>query len=253
MVFAWYLENPVPVECYLPKHIDMTMNASETIQHLLKEKSVLKQDVYHLTTDTFKELKKVLEKTIHEIQSQFGSTDARVDFNYKNKGDLQAEIKVAGDILVFQMHTNVFQLDRGHALWKSGYFMNEEKNSYVGVINIYNFLSDSFKYNREQDLGYLIGRIFINREKHFMVQGKRQLGFLFNDMINATIDTDALKSIVESAILYTLDFDMFLPPYETIQQLTVDDIQSMNHGVANATGKRLGFQFGIENNGLTDV
>jgi hypothetical protein len=231
----------------------MTMNASETIQHLLKEKSVLKQDVYHLTTDTFKELKKVLEKTIHEIQSQFGSTDARVDFNYKNKGDLQAEIKVAGDILVFQMHTNVFQFDRGHALWKSGYFMNEEKNSYVGVINIYNFLSDSFKYNREQDLGYLIGRIFINREKHFMVQGKRQLGFLFNDMINATIDTDALKSIVESAILYTLDFDMFLPPYETIQQLTVDDIQSMNHGVANATGKRLGFQFGIENNGLTEV
>ncbi len=86
-----------------------------------------------------------------------------------------------------------------------------------------------------------------------MVQGKRQLGFLFNDLINAEMSNTALKSIIESAILYTLDFDLFLPPYEAIQQLTVDDIQSMNHGVANATGKRLGFQFGIENNGLTEV
>ena len=34
------------------------------------------------------------------------------------------------------------------------------------------------------DLGYLIGRIFINHENHFMVQGKRQLGFLYNDFIN---------------------------------------------------------------------
>jgi hypothetical protein len=81
-----------------------------------------------------------------------------------------------------------------------------------------------------------------------MVQGKRQLGFLYQDMINATMDYTALKSIVDSSILYTLNFDLFIPPYETIQQLTVDDIQNMNHGISAATGKRLGFQFGIENN-----
>jgi len=228
------------------------MKASEAIQHLLREKSVLKQDVYHLTIQAFKDLKKELEASVQEIQTQFGKTDSRVEFYYKNKGDLQAEIKVAGDILVFQMHTNVFQLDQGHPLWKSGYFINEEKNSYVGVINIYNFLSDSFKYNREQDIGYLIGRIFINREKHFMVQGKRQLGFLFNDMINARLDQAAMKSVIESAILYTLDFDMYLPPYEAIHQITVDDIQSLNHGIANTTGKRFGFQFGIESNQFTE-
>jgi hypothetical protein len=224
------------------------MNTQETILQLIQEKSVLKQDVYHLTMETFKDLKNALQASIEEIKTKFGSADSRIEFYYKNKGDLQAEIKVAGDILVFQMHTNVFQFDKTHPLWKSSYFQNEEANSYVGVINIYNFLSDSFKYNREQDLGYLIGRIFINKEKHFMVQGKRQLGFLYQDMINATLDTAALKSIVESSILYTLNFDLFLPPYETIQQLTVDDIQNMNHGISGATGKRLGFQFGIENN-----
>ncbi|MEN9334750.1 MAG: hypothetical protein RLY35_1930 [Bacteroidota bacterium] len=224
------------------------MNTQETILQLIQEKSVLKQDVYHLTMETFKDLKNALQASIEEIKTKFGSADSRIEFYYKNKGDLQAEIKVAGDILVFQMHTNVFQFDKTHPLWKSSYFQNEEANSYVGVINIYNFLSDSFKYNREQDLGYLIGRIFINKEKHFMVQGKRQLGFLYQDMINATLDNAALKSIVESSILYTLNFDLFLPPYETIQQLTVDDIQNMNHGISGATGKRLGFQFGIENN-----
>ncbi len=224
------------------------MNTQETILQLIKEKSVLKQDVNQLTTDTFKELKKALQESIDEIKSKFGNADQRVEFYYKDKGDLQAEIKVAGDVLVFQMHTNVFQFDKTHPLWKSSYFQNDEANSYVGVINIYNFLSDSFKYNREQDLGYLIGRIFINKEKHFMVQGKRQLGFLYQDMINATMDYTALKSIVDSSILYTLSFDLFIPPYETIQQLTVDDIQNMNHGISAATGKRLGFQFGIENN-----
>jgi hypothetical protein len=223
------------------------MNNQEGITHLLKEKSTLKQDVYHLTIDVFKELKIVLEETLERVKKDFGQNDSRVEFYYKNKGDLQAEIKVAGDILVFQMHTNVFQFDPTHPLWKSGYFTNDPKNSFVGVINIYNFLSDSFKYNREQDLGYLIGRIFINKERHFMIEGKKQLGFLFQDMINSNLDKDALQSIVDSSILHTLNFDLFIPPYEAIQQLTVFDVQTLNHGISGATGKRLGFQFGIDN------
>ncbi len=223
------------------------MTPQEGISFLLREKSILKQDVYHLTIDVFKELKAVLEETIDRVKTDFGQSDKRVEFYYKNKGDLQAEIKVAGDILVFQMHTNVFQFEPNHPLWKSGYFANDPKNSYVGVINIYNFLSDSFKYNREQDLGYLIGRIFINKDRHFMIEGKKQLGFLFQDMINSQLDKAALQSVVDSSILYTLNFDMFIPPYEAIQQLTVFDVATLNHGISGATGKRLGFQFGIEN------
>jgi hypothetical protein len=42
---------------------------------------------------------------------------------------------------------------------------------YFGVVNVYNFLSDSFRYNRERDLGYLVARIFLNKEGHFFVQG----------------------------------------------------------------------------------
>lgn len=220
--------------------------SNETIIQLLKEKSTLKQDVYHLTIEMFNQFKRVLESTVLEIQQHFGNTDSRVEFYYKNKGDLQAEIKIAGDILIFQMHTNVFQFDKDHSLWKSGYLANNQANSYVGIINIYNFLSDSFKYNRESDLGYLMGRIFINREKHFLVQGKKQMGYAFNDFMNAELNEDAMKQIIEHAILSTLEFDLFIPPYEALQQLTVEDVHSMNHGILGTTGKRLGFQFGYD-------
>ena len=40
-----------------------------------------------------------------------------------------------------------------------------------------------------------------------MVQGKRQLGFLYNDFVHSTVDKEKLKSIVQSAIIYSLDFE----------------------------------------------
>lgn len=224
------------------------MTPSETIDKLLKEKSVLKQDVFYTTINTFQDLKEVLKESIAEIKERFGSTDDRVEFYYKDRGDFQVEVKIAGDILIFQMHTNVFQFDAEHSLWRSSYFKDNEPNSYVGIINCYNFLADSIKYQRTMDVGYMISRIFVNRERHFLVQGKRQLGFLYNDMINSTLDKEALKKVVESTFLYTLDFDLFTPPYENFQEITVEQIQSISQSHSLATGKRLGFRFGLDEN-----
>lgn len=222
----------------------------DSIHRLIREKSTLKQDVFHTTINTFQLLKEVLNETITDVSKTFGNADSRVEFNYKEHGDFQVEVKIAGDILIFQMHTNVFQFDQGNSLWKSSYFKNHEENSYVGVINVYNFLSDSFKYQRINDVGYLIARIFVNREKHYLVQGKRQLGFLYNDFINATLDKAALTSIVDSSILYSLDFDLYTPPYENMQVLTVEEVQSFSQSNNLATGKRLGFRFGLDEHNL---
>jgi hypothetical protein len=95
-------------------------------------------------------------------------------------------------------------------------------------------------------MGYLIGRVFVNRERHFMVQGKRQLGYLFNDMINSELTKEKIKEVVHSAILYTLDFDLLVPPYENLQEITLEQIQSISQSHSLATGKRLGFRFGLE-------
>ena len=222
----------------------------ETIYKLVKEKAVLKQDVYANTVRIFSELKGVLSETVNDIRADFGKTDGRVDFHYKDKGDFQAEIKIAGDVLVFYMHTNVFQFDKSHSAWRSSYLKENDQNSYVGIINVYNFLADSFKYQRNADHGYLIARIFANRENHFLVQGKRQLGYLYNDFVNARLDASALKSIVDSTILYTLDFDLYTPPYENLQEVTVEEIQGITHSSSLATGKRMGFRFGLEDQGM---
>mgnify|MGYP001766559604 CR=1 FL=1 len=111
------------------------------------------------------------------------------------------------------------------------------------MINIYNFLTDSFKYNRLEDLGYLVGRLFVNKDNHYFVEGKRQMGFLYNNFGTAIVDKDSLKRIIESAILYCLEFDLLVPPYDVIK---IASVAQMNTKIENSklqTGKRLGFKF----------
>lgn len=217
----------------------------EVIHRIIRDKAILKQDVFYNTQQVFQDLRIVLKEVLADIESRFGGADARVTFDLRDKGDFQTEMKIAGDVLIFQMHTNVFQIDQSHSLWKSGYLKDHPENSYVGIINIYNFLADSFKYQRMTDVGYLIGRIFVNHEDHFLVQGKRQLGYQFNDFVNAKLDHAAMTQVIEAAVMYTLDFDLLTPPYENMQILSVEEIQGLGHSQVLATGKRLGFQFGL--------
>jgi hypothetical protein len=225
----------------------MAMNETrETLYRLVQEKAIMKQDVYHNTIRVFSDLKAVLSETVKDVAANFGKADDRVDFHYRDQGDFQAEIKIAGDVLVFYMHTNVFQLDSSNAIWKSGYVKEHPENAYVGIINVYNFLADSFKYQRVSDVGYLIARIFVNKENHYFVQGKRQLGYLYNDFINNVLTKEEMRKVIDSAILYTLDFDLLAPPYENLQQVTVDEIQSATTSTNLATGKRMGFRFGLD-------
>jgi len=75
------------------------------------------------------------------------------------------------------------------------------------------------------------------------VQGKRQLGFLYNDLANNTIDANKLKQVLHSAILYVLDFDLLTPPYDQVNQVTVSEVNELNANMQISTGKRLGFRF----------
>lgn len=232
-------------ECYLLKPIRMEQT-KKLMMDLIKERAVVKQDVFDKCKETFNTLKEVLAGSIEEIESDFGDSDGRVEFNYSEHGEHEAEIKIAGDVLKFYMHTNVFQFDRSNSLWKSSYLQENELNGYVGVINIYNFLADSFKYQRMHDRGYLIGRIFVNREGHFMVQGKRQLGYLFNDFLNMQVTREQLQSLAYASIIYTIGFDLYTPPYQNVQEVSVGEATAMSHYLNVATGKRLGFKFSHE-------
>lgn len=215
----------------------------ELILETMKEKSSAKQDVFYQTIAVFKMLKEVLAEIADEYSNEVKKFDKRLIVEYTDKGEFQAELRVAGDILIFLMHTNVFDFDRSHQIWKTSYVNDDYTRSLCGNISIYNFLNDSFKYNRLNDLGYLIGRLYLNRELHYFVEGKRQLGFLYNDFVNNILDKKALRSVVESSILYALSFDLYSPPYDQVKTVSVAEILELNSNYKIKTGKRLGFKF----------
>ncbi len=217
------------------------------ILDVVKEKSVIKQDVFSNTKLVFSKLQAVLEERAKELGQQIASVDDRLVVNYKSQGSFDAEFIIAGDRLIFHMHTNVFKLDSDNNLWKTSYLRENELRGYCGVINIYNFLNDSFKYNRAYDSGYLIARIFVNHENHFFVQGKRQLGFLYNDLMHSELNEEALKSVLNSTLLYTLDFDLLTPPYQNVQEVSVGEMKQLSNNLQIKTAKRLGFKFQADN------
>jgi len=72
-------------------------------------------------------------------------------------------------------------MTRNHQVMSTPYVNKDAYRSYCGIINIYNFLSDSFKYNRINDIGYLICKLFIHKERHYFIERKRKSGFLYNN------------------------------------------------------------------------
>ena len=224
-----------------------TQSLRERILSTIVEKSSLKQKVFDNTFTTFNELKDTLFEMASEMDDALeGKLDKRVRLEYRDRGKFEAQLQIASDILIFQMHTDVFEFDSNHIIWQNNYVQQNRENSYTGVINIYNFLSDSLKYNRNADEGYLIGRIFINREKCFWVEGKRQT--LVRPMAFGTkkIDREALVAIIETAINYALNFDLLMPPYEENIRVTVDQFNSKLDNSKFTTGKRLSYDFSID-------
>jgi hypothetical protein len=202
----------------------------------------MKQDVYQATLQLFEQLKEVLQEMAIDLEQEVVRHDKRLAVSFLDKGAMACEARIAGDVIIFHMHTNVFKLDQSHSFWKTNYLTEDEMRGYFGVVNVYNFLSDSFKYNRERDLGYLVARIFLNKEGHFFVQGKRQLGFLYNDLAGSRMDRERLRDVLYSIILYILDFDLLAPPYDQVNQVTVSEMNELSASSVS-TGKRLGFRF----------
>jgi hypothetical protein len=209
----------------------------------LREKSLLKQKVYDNTLHSFSLVKEILKSLAKEMNVNISGIDQRIKLEYTDRSSFDAQIKVAGDVLLFTMHSNIFQFDREHPAWKTAYIQKNKYNAYSGIINIYNYLADSFRYSRLDDLGYLIARIFINHENQYFVEGKRQMGMLFTNYGNEEISKPALQNIILTAIQYALEFDLLVPPYDTVKIATVGQAEAKIQSSRVITGKRLGFQF----------
>lgn len=214
----------------------------------LAAKGVLKQQIYRNTLDAIKLFKSVMIELNKGYQdSSHKHEDVR--FDYKDVNEFEADLTFAGDVLVFIMHTNVFEFSRNHEVMNTPYIREDKERSYCGVIHIYNFLADSYKYQRDNDLGYLIGRIFINKDMCYFIEGKREVGLLYSNFGSAKLDKETASEIVKSAMLYSINFDLLTPPFDDVKMVSLGQVKSAYSSMAITTGKRLGFKFQADHNG----
>jgi hypothetical protein len=222
------------------------MNTEEKIVSLLKEKACTKQKIYRITKNIFANFQDVLQEKANILNNEVQDKD--VEVSYEESGDFDAKLKFSGDTLLFHMHSNIFDFDPSHQIHKTSYVKEDKMRSFCGVINIYNFLSDSLKYNRLNDAGFLIARIFINKDNHFFVEGDKQLGFLFNDFVNQQIDEVQICKIIDTAMIYALNFDLQTPNFNDVKVVSLHQILDINNNHKIKTSKRLGFKFSSETN-----
>jgi hypothetical protein len=225
------------------------MEEVETYKHiitLIEDKATVKQKIFKTTIEVFREFKQVLNEICKDMQADFADKGQLVEITYTDRGDFEMQLKFGGDVLIVSMHSNVFSFPPEHEVNKLAYVKEDPLRQYCGIIHIHNFLADSLKYNRGSDVGYLIGRIFINKEEHFFVDGQSQLGFLFNSFHKGKLQKDQIRKILELAIIYCMDFDLLTPPFENVRLISLQERQFMGSTSGYPTGKHIGYKFKAE-------
>jgi hypothetical protein len=214
----------------------------DVILNLLTLKSALKQDVADDSEKVFETLKSIIISELETLKTKIN--DDRIRLNYEDRGKFELIVFVGSDMLVFHLHTNIFRLPDTNPLWGTEYFSSNENNGYFAVIHIYNFLAESYLRNRFDDRGNLIARIMMNHENHFMAEGRGQLGTLFRDPEHAILNENYMRLLVQLSFAFALQFDLYLPPYEYLEEITVAQVQEISDSLKLKTGKRMGFKPG---------
>lgn len=208
----------------------------------LNNKAAMKQHIYRNTKTVFDQFRICAKEITEQLTPDVIKKDKSLEVELNEISEFEFHLKFSGDTIAFILHTNVFSFPPEHEISKMPYVQESAERGYCGMIQIYNFLSDSIKYQRMADVGYLLARLFINSEGHFYADGQRQLDFLYKDFTKNEINNEAVSKIIEQTMLYALDFDLYVPPIESMTELTLQQKNYFNNPGGFATGKRLGFK-----------
>jgi len=205
---------------------------TEKLIALLREKSLVKQEVFANTFRVFKLFKESAQNIADEVNSQLFPNEQPVRLEYKEVDDFKFYLKFSGDVILMQMHTNVWTFGDNHKIYKSQYVEEDYRRAFCGKIMLFNFLSDSIKYNRINDTGYSMGRLFINRDNHFFMEGERQFGFLFDNFATSVISQGITRYILQQAMIYAIETDLVSDDYQTHKPVTVHEILGSDSPIA---------------------
>ena len=105
---------------------------SKTLISTIIEKSCLKQEVYHKTLDTFNLFKQESEEFVQLNKGKLKKSPYPVLFEFSDRSAFEFQLKFGSDILIFFMHSNVFEIPRDHLVMKSSYIREDKTRSYCG-------------------------------------------------------------------------------------------------------------------------
>jgi hypothetical protein len=214
----------------------------------LKQKSTAKQAIYRNTQAAFDCLRLVSQELVVELTRRLTPLDSSVVIEYRSINDMEFHIRFSGDLLVFVMHSNIVTFPDDYGPMPSKYVEVDFRRRFFGHIMAYNFMADSIKYQRMNDPGYLVGRLLVNIENHYFLEGVQQLELPDNDMSDNRITPDAMRLFVESAMIAAVNNDLVAPLLPEIKRISVK--QKMENQQVSR-GSKVGFSFYNEQkNGL---
>jgi hypothetical protein len=206
----------------------------------LKQKSSAKQAIYRNTLATFDMLRKVTQELVVELSRKITAVDSTVIIEYRPVNDMEFHIRFSGDLLVFVLHSNIVTFPDDYGPMDTQYVADDFRRRFFGHIMAYNFMADSIKYQRLNDPGYLVGRLLINIDSHYFLEGVQQLELPDNDMSDNPVTEDSLRLFVESAMIAAVNNDLIAPPLTDIQKISVKQ-KLENQQVSR--GSKVGFSF----------
>jgi hypothetical protein len=206
----------------------------------LKQKSTAKQAIFRNTTAAFDCLRLVSQELVVELTRRLTGFDSSVVIEYRSINDMEFHIRFSGDLLVFVMHSNVVTFPDDYGPMPSSYVGADFRRRFFGHIMAYNFMADSIKYQRLNDPGYLVGRLLVNIDNHYFLEGVQQLELPDNDMADNVISPKAMRLFVESAMIAAVNNDLIAPLLPEIQKISVKQ-KLENQQVSR--GSKVGFSF----------
>lgn len=218
----------------------------DQIQRLLENKSAAKQITFRKLLEAFEALAKESRRVMAELKKKGkpGDQDVTVDFKRINEHEFQ--LKLAGDLLIFVMHTNIVTFDETHDVMKDPYIREKDINRYFGQIMIYNFMSDSVKFHRINDPGYLLARLLINHDGRYIIEGEGKLGVVFSHISDTSISESDLNILVKLALTLAIENDLMAPPYPQVKFITLH--QKIEKTQELGAGQKIGFRMSYHGN-----
>jgi len=218
----------------------------EHLKFLLENKSTAKQITYKNLLAAFDILRKESKRIITELAGRVKSQDEDVTFHFREVHEHEFEVKLAGDLLSFVLHTNVVTFDQTSPVMQDPYIRQSPVNRYFGQIMIYNFMADSLKFNRVNDPGYLLARLLVNHEGRYVVEGDGGLAQLAGKISPEPITEQELAILVKIVLTLAIENDLMAPPFPDVRFITLH--QKMEKTQELGGGQKIGFRMSYQKN-----